>query len=152
MSEVKLCAYRQKHDAELGNLTVQESRKQGASRQIKIAFLRLPSTSLTPGMPIVFLMGGPGIPGTLMTRVPVYYRLFEQLRAIADVIIPDQRGVGMSTPNLDCPDKSSFPPDAWESRDKVVRAAASEWQPAPRCSDSKASIRPRTRPLRVPTI
>ena len=114
----------QHHDAELGSLTVRENRANASSPVIKLAFLRVPSTSQKPLAPIVFLMGGPGIPGTVIARVPDYYRLFEKLREIADVIIPDQRGIGLSSPNLDCPDKSAFPPDAWESRDKVVHAAA----------------------------
>jgi pimeloyl-ACP methyl ester carboxylesterase len=60
-----------------------------------------------------------------MARVPVYYDLFEKLRQIADVILLDQRGSGMSSPNLDdCPTDGGFPADALASREKFVHALA----------------------------
>jgi len=61
------------------------------SRSVTFAALRLASTAERPGTPIVFLMGGPGIPGTAMARVPPYFTWFQRLRDLADVIIVDQR-------------------------------------------------------------
>jgi pimeloyl-ACP methyl ester carboxylesterase len=95
---------------ELGRLAVPESRGHAAGKTVTLGFLRLKSTSPSPGSPVVFLMGGPGIPATVMAPIPPYWDLFEQLRAVGDVILLDQRGVGLSTPDLNCP-KPSSPPD-----------------------------------------
>jgi len=98
----------QSHPAELGHLQVPESRRRHSKRLIQIAFIRLKSSAPQPGAPIIFLAGGPGVPTTGMARVPVYYDLFEKLRQNADVILLDQRGTGMSSPNLnDCPTDGS---------------------------------------------
>jgi pimeloyl-ACP methyl ester carboxylesterase len=118
-----------KADAQLGHLTVRESRDGGPQRLIKIAFLRLPTRAAQPGPPIVFLSGGPGVPGTVMAKIPPYYTLFDKLRDVADVILLDQRGSGMSEPSLDCPASEAPPVDVLESEDRslayvVARARA----------------------------
>ncbi|MGE0554385.1 MAG: hypothetical protein AB7R55_13235, partial [Gemmatimonadales bacterium] len=46
--------------AELGFLSVPESRASPGSRTIELAVLRRPSTGERPGPPIVYLSGGPG--------------------------------------------------------------------------------------------
>ena len=84
-------------------------RRGSPSRSITFAALRLASTVRRPGTPIVFLMGGPGIPGTVMARVPPYFTLFQRLRELADVIVVDQRGLGRSAPVLDCPFGATLP-------------------------------------------
>ena len=120
----------QSHAAELGHLSVPENRgtrknnndkndkndknkkdkNEDSARLIQIAFIRLKSSATHPASPIVFLAGGPGIPGSGISRVPVYYELFEKLRQVADVILLDQRGSGMSSPNLnDCPASATSP-------------------------------------------
>ena len=96
---------------EIVRLAVPE-RRTSSARTVTVAALRLSSTAERPGTPIVFLMGGPGIPGSVMARVPPYFTLFERLRSIADVIIVDQRGIGLSTPNLDCPFDGTLPDSA----------------------------------------
>lgn len=93
----------QVHAIELGKLIVPESRAKPSGPTVTVAFFRLKSTSPTPGAPIVFLMGGPGIPATVMAPIPPYWDLFDALRSSGDVILLDQRGLGMSTPKLDCP-------------------------------------------------
>lgn len=93
----------QAHDVELGKITVPEARSATAGRSVNVAFLRLKSTSARPGGPIVFLMGGPGIPATVIAPIPPYWQLFDALRASGDVILLDQRGLGLSAPALDCP-------------------------------------------------
>lgn len=123
----------QSHPAELGRLAVPENRRQSSNRLITIAFVRLKSTAQQPAAPIVFLAGGPGIPGAVMARVPVYYDLFDQLRQVADVILLDQRGSGMSSPNLDdCPAQGQFPLDAFTTRQRLVNALAGATQ---HCAD-----------------
>lgn len=99
------------HEAELGRVWVREDRESSTNqRLIQLAFVRLRSTAIEPRPPIIFLAGGPGIPGVGMGRVPVYFALFERLREVADVILLDQRGTGMSSPSLNCPPPSTSPP------------------------------------------
>ena len=115
----------QPHAAELGRVWVPENRQKNSSRLIQLAFVRLKSTAANPGSPIVYLAGGPGIPGVAMARVPVYYRLMEKLRQVGDVILLDQRGLGMSSPNLnDCPTGGKLPADTFASRETFVHALA----------------------------
>lgn len=115
----------QSHAAELGRLQVPENRSKSSGRLIQIAFVRLKSSSPQPASPIVFLAGGPGVPGVGMARVPVYYDLFEKLGQVADVILLDQRGLGMSSPNLnDCPTDGKFTVDAFATEENFVRALA----------------------------
>jgi pimeloyl-ACP methyl ester carboxylesterase len=109
------------HAAELGRLWVRENRAARPDRLIKLAFVRLKSTAQQPAPPIVWLAGGPGVPGVAMAKVPVYFRLFEQLREVADVILLDQRGTGMSEPSLDC-ERAPLPPDVFETDRKWLRA------------------------------
>jgi pimeloyl-ACP methyl ester carboxylesterase len=92
------------HPAETGRLWVRENREAITGRLIEIGFVRLKSTAANPRSPVVFLAGGPGIPGTVLGRVPVYYALFERLQASSDVILIDQRGIGTSSPDLQCPE------------------------------------------------
>jgi pimeloyl-ACP methyl ester carboxylesterase len=122
------------HPAELGRLSVRENRNANSSRLIQLAFVRLRSTAARPSAPIVFLAGGPGIPGTGLGQVPVYFSLFERLREVSDVILLDQRGTGMSSPNLQCP-PAAFPTDAFENTEKwlqaysqFVRTCADHWR------------------------
>ena len=115
----------QSHPAELGRLWVPENRRGKSPRLIQIAFVRLKSSAVKPAAPIIYLSGGPGVPASAMARVPVYWNLFEKLRQVADVILLDQRGSGMSSPNLDdCPTDGKFPSDAFASRQKFVHALA----------------------------
>ena len=115
----------QSHPAEIGHFWVPENRRKNSGRLIQMAFVRLKSSAQKPAAPIVYLSGGPGVPASGMARVPVYYDLFEKLRQVADVILLDQRGSGMSSPNLDdCPTDGKFPLDAFASQHKFVHALA----------------------------
>ena len=120
--------------AELGKLWVRENRSSSSDRVIQLTFVRLPGTAERPGAPIVFLAGGPGVPGIGMGRVPVYFRLFQQLRSVADVILLDQRGLGMSSPALDCP-ATPIPADVFANSANWLsvvtaksRSCAEEWR------------------------
>lgn len=125
--EVSVEAYKHRtydgkeHPAELGKLWVRENRLNPNSRLVQLAIVRLKSRSATPGSPIVFLAGGPGIPGIGLGQVPVYHALFERLRAVSDVILLDQRGTGMSSPNLQCP-PIDFSHDTFENSANLVNA------------------------------
>jgi pimeloyl-ACP methyl ester carboxylesterase len=81
--------------AERGTFSVPEDRNDPGSRRIEIGFVRFRSTSPSPGAPIVYLAGGPGGSGVATARGP-RQPIFLALRAVADVIALDQRGVGLS--------------------------------------------------------
>lgn len=83
----------------LGRLTVLEDRQRPDGATIELAFVRYPSTNPDPGPPIVFLAGGPGGSGIEGCVGPATGR-FVRLLDIADVIALDQRGTGLSVPNL----------------------------------------------------
>jgi len=111
-----------RHRAKLGRLRVPEDRARAESPTITIAFVRLEATTAKPGPPIVFLAGGPGVPGTFLGRVPAFYALFERLRGLGDVILLDQRGTGISEPTLQCVSEASLPGNAFETEDKLAIA------------------------------
>jgi len=111
-----------RHRAELGRLRVPENRALADGPTITIAFVRLKASAAKPGPPIVFLAGGPGVPGTFLARAPAYYALFDRLRAAGDVILLDQRGTGLSEPTLQCVSQASLPEDAFENEDKLTIA------------------------------
>src|SRR5678815_2498378 len=93
---------------ELLRLTVPERHLRPA-RTLTVGALRFPATAAKPGRPIVFLMGGPGMPGSVMTPIPPYFSLFQKLRDIGDVIVVDQRGIGLSSPHVECAASASMP-------------------------------------------
>jgi pimeloyl-ACP methyl ester carboxylesterase len=80
---------------ERGSFSVPEDRNDPRSRSIEIGFIRFKSTSPKPGAPIVYLAGGPGGSGVATAR-GARQPIFLALRAVADVIALDQRGVGLS--------------------------------------------------------
>lgn len=114
-------------EAELGRFRVPENRQRDAAsgtegRTIELAFVRFPSTRPNPGPPIVYLAGGPGGSGT-GTAQGTRFDLFEELRAVADVIAYDQRGTGLSEQLPDCPHPLVLPVDVPTSRAMYVRVA-----------------------------
>jgi pimeloyl-ACP methyl ester carboxylesterase len=84
-----------KVEAERGQFAVPENRNDPNSRKITLTFVRFPSTSATPGEPIVYLAGGPGGSG-IGTARGARFPIFMKLREVADVIAFDQRGTGLS--------------------------------------------------------
>ena len=106
--------------AELALLPVREVRSLPASRFIRVAVVRLPAAGGRSGAPpIVFLSGGPGIPASALARVPVYFDFFSKLQAVGDVLLVDQRGSGLSVPNLTCP--AAEVPKNFLSSDELFR-------------------------------
>ena len=123
----------QRINATLGRLVVPESRQKPGTGLIKLAFVRLPSTSPTPGAPIFYLSGGPGVSG-------IYHpqgrrsTVVLAMREIGDVILIDQRGVGMTEPRLDC-GRLEYPLDQPATREGLLRvyrerasACAQKWK------------------------
>lgn len=111
----------EKIDAELGILLVPENRSDPQSNLIELAFVRFKSIAKNPGPPIVYLAGGPGGSGS-STAKGSRFPLFMALREVGDVIAFDQRGTGMSKPNLTCFERLDLPLDVVPSREAVVRA------------------------------
>ena len=89
---------------DLSKLTVLEDRAKPGGRKIELAYAVLKSTAANPGSPIVYLDGGPGGSGIGLYRVDEYKKSFDELRAVADVVLLSQRGTGFSTPRLTCRD------------------------------------------------
>jgi pimeloyl-ACP methyl ester carboxylesterase len=108
------------HPAELGSFRVPENRRQ-PGRYIRLRFVRLRSSAVHPRPPILFLSPGPGVPATALARVPAYYALFERLRSIGDVILLDQRGMGMSSVEV-APIAVPIPPDVFTSPERLLEA------------------------------
>jgi pimeloyl-ACP methyl ester carboxylesterase len=88
-------------ESDRGTFSVPEDRDDPASRRIDIGFIRFRSTNPHPGPPIVYLAGGPGGSGVGAANGP-RQPIFLALRAVADVIALDQRGVAMSNHIPDC--------------------------------------------------
>ena len=94
-------------NAELCKFKVPLDRTKAYSDSIDIYFVRLKSTSTNPGTPIVYLAGGPGSSG-IETARGKRFPIFIKLQEIADVIILDQRGTGLSNMIPNCPSKAEF--------------------------------------------
>jgi pimeloyl-ACP methyl ester carboxylesterase len=101
---------KQRIDAEIGRLLVPENRKNPGSKLIELAFVRLKSSSGKPGPPIFYLEGGPGGSGIAAARGPAM-SLLTALRDVGDVILVDQRGTGLSKPEMICRDSWDLPLD-----------------------------------------
>lgn len=111
----------QKIDAQLGRLAVPENRNDPRSRLIELAFVVLKSSAKNPEPPIIFLAGGPGVPGIEQAkgaRSPVVLAL----RKIGDVVLLDQRGTGLSKPNLSCDETLDYPLNQPGSREGLLEA------------------------------
>lgn len=125
------------YTVERGHLAVLENRSDPASATIEIGFFRLKSTAATPAVPIFVLPGGPGSSwiteiveaaagddaASARKRLLFQQHFFEDLRSVADVVIVDQRGAGISRPRLGCDDRSVIPNQTPISADSYRQAA-----------------------------
>ena len=112
--------------ADLSRLAVLEDRTKPDGRKIELAYAVLKSTAATPRSPIVYLDGGPGGSGIGLYRVPEYKQMFDDLRAVADVVLLSQRGTGFSTPRLVCRDATppAIPTDVFLSAARMAEVLA----------------------------
>lgn len=122
--------------AERGRFMVPEDRNDPRSRRIELGFVRLRSTSANPGAPIVYLAGGPGGSGLGTARGP-RQPVFLALRAVADVIVFDQRGTGFSNHIPPCTASGPLDPAAVLSEasltryySETLRACVGRWRAA----------------------
>ncbi len=85
-----------------GTVTVPERWSTGLG-EIQLAVMVLPSSSDTPAPDAVaYLGGGPGAP--TLANLPGFQSQLDVFRERGDVIVFDQRGSGLSSPALECPD------------------------------------------------
>jgi pimeloyl-ACP methyl ester carboxylesterase len=109
-------------EAELGRLLVKENRRNRKSNLIELAFVRLKSTAAQAGIPTVYLDGGPGSSAISLARYPEYMSAFMKLREVGDVILLDQRGIGLSKPNLLRLASKPLPEDFFASKTAALNA------------------------------
>lgn len=95
-------------EGQLHHIEVTENRLAKNSQQIRLGFVVLPQQQRQRGAnarkpnPIVYLSGGPGGSATWTARGP-RFPLFVAMTEIADVVLFDQRGTGLSRNHLsDC--------------------------------------------------
>ena len=89
--------------ATCGTLTVPENRADPDGNQVVLPVVRIHSTAASPQPdPVVYLHGGPGI-GTLGNGIAG--RVRNPVLAERDLIVFDQRGTGLATPSLECPER-----------------------------------------------
>ena len=89
-------------EVDCGYVSVPENRAEDPENTIQLAVAIYRSHSDNPAAdPVIYLQGGPGSEAIEWTN-EVYFNFIEPLLAERDVIIFDQRGVGLSQPNLDC--------------------------------------------------
>lgn len=119
-------------EVEAGELLVPEHRRPPQGAAISIPFYRLRSTAEHPATPIVLLAGGPGSSWLDRFEDPEYFQEVDRYRAIADVVVFDQRGAGRSRPDLDCEDRRQLPLEAPIDLEEV---AANLREMAAQCRD-----------------
>lgn len=113
-------------EVDLGEFQVPEFHARAGSRRMTLHYLRLPSRSATPGPPIVYLAGGPGVSGIAAAGGPRWWSLFDSLRGVADVILLDQRGTGRSGSLPRCTTGEVVPDDLPTTRENFVRVFAKQ--------------------------
>lgn len=104
-------------------------------RPYRGVYLRLHATTDAPATPLFFVAGGPGISGieSILDTVPDLGTLLAQ----GDVVVVDQRGAGLSRPQLDCRQTWDLPVTRALGRDEMIAearrkfaACRAEWEEA----------------------
>jgi pimeloyl-ACP methyl ester carboxylesterase len=116
---------------EIGHLSVPAVRS-SATRKFEVAFYRFQTQHSGNEVPIIFLMGGPGISATFIAQVPPYFTLFRSLAEQAPVILLDQRGTGLSKPTVDCPEGFNPPANLFTTPHALLKTYVSSYA---KCSE-----------------
>lgn len=98
------CAFQNQYDVTLkcGSLTVPEDRKQPNGKTIKLHVAIVKSPANNPqAEPVLILASNPS---PLLKYAPQLAYAFQSIYEKRDLVVMDQRGVGASEPNLDCPE------------------------------------------------
>jgi pimeloyl-ACP methyl ester carboxylesterase len=93
--------------ARCGVLRVPERRTVPRSRELGLRFTVLSPVGAATGDPIVYISGGPGEPAQLDAASISYWWSWidrEPWLRDRDLVLFDQRGVGVSEPRMDCPE------------------------------------------------
>jgi pimeloyl-ACP methyl ester carboxylesterase len=143
--------YTQGENVECGWLVVPENRAQIPSRAIRLAVAIFhPHDGATHPDPILYLSGGPGGSALELIRYAFADGFAWVLDAGYDLILFDQRGVGVSRPALDCPNieqlmlelsnrtRDDHPPSEKEAGDLTLEAYAACGQNLSRVADLAA--------------
>lgn len=118
-----------------GAFVVPDDRRRAGGRMDTLVYVRLPARTARPGPPTVYLTGGPGSSG-IADAAGFQLRIFHDLRAVGDVVLLDQRGTGLSTPNVTCPGTWNLPADRTADSPETTRALHDQ---ARRCSETLAA-------------
>ena len=110
----------QKIEAEFGNIYVPENHAKPSGKLIELAFVRFKSTAKNSSFPIIYLAGGPGGSGINLAK-GARFPLFMAMREVGDVIALDQRGAGLSKPNLTCEENLDYPLDKATEKAEALR-------------------------------
>ncbi len=107
-----------RYRGEWGQMQLQPASGKMAWRGV---YLRLHATTANPGTPLFFVAGGPGISGieSMLETVPDLGALLAQ----GDVVVVDQRGAGLTRPQLDCPQTWGLPITRPVSREEMIEEA-----------------------------
>ncbi|MGE0595915.1 MAG: alpha/beta fold hydrolase, partial [Hyphomonadaceae bacterium] len=124
-------------ESELGALDVPAHRGAGEGvASIGLRFVRIPAARPNAGLPIIYLAGGPGSSGIEAGRGD-RWMLIDALRQEGDVILLDQRGVGLSSAPPPCSTPWTFPNDQAStevsfnaSLEAGAAVCAAEWRAA----------------------
>jgi pimeloyl-ACP methyl ester carboxylesterase len=101
---------------ECGFLVVPEDRANPTGSTIKIAVAVFRSTNPNKAAePVIYLDGGPG-GNTLATAGLQFQSLFAPFQDNHDIILFDQRGVGLSQPALNCDEETQFTYDTLDEQ------------------------------------
>jgi pimeloyl-ACP methyl ester carboxylesterase len=119
---------------EIGSIEVPRHHGEAGAGELTLRFVRLPAAAGAHGAPIVYLAGGPGGSGIDAARGD-RWPLFAALQRQGDVILLDQRGVGLSSPPPACSTPWRFPQDEASteasfnrSLEAAARVCAAEWR------------------------
>ena len=122
-------------DAQLGRMTVPLRHAHPERGSVELAFVRLRSGEAKSAAPIVYLAGGPGSSGVNAARDPYALPSLERLAKTADVILLDQRDIGMSSPRPACAAKPLEPQARFAPSTEIIprilnetRACVEEWR------------------------
>lgn len=111
------------HRLTCGTLTVPEDRAEPDGNQVELAIVRVhyDAEDAAPD-PVLYLHGGPGS-GTLANGVAGRADFARQFKR--DLIVFDQRGTGLSSPSLECPEREAALVDALSATDGWASELAS---------------------------
>lgn len=108
--------------ADWGRIEVPESPEKARGARIQLPFVRFRCPGAPKAPPVFFLNGGPGVEmGRSLRRAAHWFR---GLAGSADLVIPEQRGIGDSRPRLECPGEFRLPLDRPLEFAQEVKAAA----------------------------